>query len=54
MLTPAIQAFAEQCEADRQNRAITQDVLSIVELETNELDETELRVITLWGIFNNY
>lgn len=45
-ITLNLTRYAEQCEAERLAAQINQDVLLLVELETDDLDETEIRFIT--------
>lgn len=47
MITQTIQNYAEQCEDQRLSRQFTRDALNYVELETDELDETEIRFIKI-------
>ena len=45
-ITPAIQQYAEQCEAQRLAQQINDDILSYVEIESDDLEQAEIRFIT--------
>lgn len=42
-----LQRYAEQCEAERLAAQITDDILSYVEIETDDLDWSDVRFVQI-------